>query len=250
MTFICTACGTQYPPSEAPPGVCLICTDERQFVPASGQSWTTLEKLRYAHSNKFRRLATGLTTIETTPAFSIGQRAILARTDLAGARIAADLSGASLFGASLAGANLAADMKNQSMGLMRAVLRSANLEGAIFRGADLARVDLGFASLRGADLTGASLVGATLGGADLSGATLAQADLAGADFNSTKLIAPTGLGRKISTRLRTCSARCDNDTRLFLWPTFQERPQGRIARFLLGSRAGTAHRPITDCRVP
>ena len=78
--FICTACGTQYSPSEAPPDACLICTDERQFVPASGQSWTTLEKLRNAHSNKFRRLAAGRSTIETTPAFGIGQRAILART--------------------------------------------------------------------------------------------------------------------------------------------------------------------------
>src|SRR4051812_12320030 len=78
--FICTACGTQYPPSEAPPGSCPICTDERQFVPPSGQSWTTLERLKKAHSNKFRRLATGLMTIETTPAFGIAQRAILART--------------------------------------------------------------------------------------------------------------------------------------------------------------------------
>ena len=33
-----------------------------------------------AHSNKFRRLAPGLTTIETTPPFGIGQRAILAST--------------------------------------------------------------------------------------------------------------------------------------------------------------------------
>ena len=78
--FICTACGTQYLPSEASPDKCPICTDERQFVPASGQSWTTLEGLRSAHSNKFHRLARGLTTIETTPAFGIGQRAILART--------------------------------------------------------------------------------------------------------------------------------------------------------------------------
>src|SRR5205807_2940358 len=78
--FICSACGTQYPPSEVPPGACPVCIDERQFVPASGQSWTTLETLRNAHSNKFRRLAAGLTTIETTPAFAIGQRAILART--------------------------------------------------------------------------------------------------------------------------------------------------------------------------
>ena len=79
-SFLCSACGTQYPPSEAPPGRCRICTDERQFVPAAGQSWTTLEELRKAYSNKFRRLAVGLTTIETTPAFGIAQRAILART--------------------------------------------------------------------------------------------------------------------------------------------------------------------------
>lgn len=78
--FICNACGTQYPPSASPPAVCPICTDERQFVPASGQSWTTLEGLRASHSNKFRQLAPGLMTIETTPAFAINQRAILART--------------------------------------------------------------------------------------------------------------------------------------------------------------------------
>jgi hypothetical protein len=77
---ICTACGTQYPPSDAPPDACAICTEERQFVPATGQSWTTLEKLRRTHSNKFRRLAPGLTTIETTPAFAIGQRAMLVST--------------------------------------------------------------------------------------------------------------------------------------------------------------------------
>ena len=79
-SFICSACGMQHTPSEAPPATCLVCADERQFVPASGQSWTTLEGLRKSYSNKFRRLAAGLTTIETTPAFGIGQRAILAKT--------------------------------------------------------------------------------------------------------------------------------------------------------------------------
>lgn len=78
--FICAACGTQYAPSDGPPETCVACTDERQFVPVSGQSWTTLERLRSSYSNKFRRLAPDLTTIETTPAFGIGQRAILART--------------------------------------------------------------------------------------------------------------------------------------------------------------------------
>src|ERR1043166_5194011 len=76
--FICTACGTQYPPAEAPPDKCPVCIDERQFVPASGQSWTTLERLRSAHSNKFRRLEAGLTTIETTPAVATGEGGLLA----------------------------------------------------------------------------------------------------------------------------------------------------------------------------
>lgn len=78
--YLCSTCGTQYPPSEAPPATCPICTDERQYVPASGQSWTTLEALRKTHSNKFRRLAPQITAIETTPAFGIGQRALLAHT--------------------------------------------------------------------------------------------------------------------------------------------------------------------------
>jgi hypothetical protein len=78
--FICSACGAQFPPSDAAPDACPLCTDERQFVPPSGQSWTTLERLRSTHANKFRRLAPGLMTIETTPAFGIGQRAFLVRT--------------------------------------------------------------------------------------------------------------------------------------------------------------------------
>lgn len=78
--FICVACGMQYPQSEAPSANCRVCTDERQFVPAAGQSWTTLDGLRKAYSNKFRRLAPGIMTIETTPAFGIGQRAFLACT--------------------------------------------------------------------------------------------------------------------------------------------------------------------------
>lgn len=78
--FLCATCGTQYPPAEAPPPACPICVDERQYVPASGQTWTTLERLRDTHSNKFRELAKDLLAIETTPAFAIGQRAILVRT--------------------------------------------------------------------------------------------------------------------------------------------------------------------------
>src|SRR5215472_7201765 len=121
------------------------------------------------------------------------QRAKLDGADLSGARIAADLTGASLVGAVLVGANLGADMKNQSMGLMRAVLKSANLERAVLRDADVSRVDLEFASLRNADLTNASLRGAALGGATLARVTLNGADFNGADLASMRLIGPIGL---------------------------------------------------------
>ena len=53
--FICTACGTQFPESESPPALCRICTEERQYVPPRGQTWTTLETLAIGHMNGFRQ---------------------------------------------------------------------------------------------------------------------------------------------------------------------------------------------------
>jgi len=78
--FICTACGTQYPPSEASPPQCTICEEERQYVPPSGQSWTTLQSLAARHFNSFRQHEEGLIGIGTQPNFAIGQRALLVLT--------------------------------------------------------------------------------------------------------------------------------------------------------------------------
>ena len=109
------------------------------------------------------------------------------------ARITADISGGGLVGAVLTDANLGADMKNQSMGLMHAVLRWANLSGADLQHADLSRADLEFAVLTHANLTGASLRGALLGGANLTGVTVSEADFSGADLASARLVNPIGL---------------------------------------------------------
>jgi glyoxylase-like metal-dependent hydrolase (beta-lactamase superfamily II) len=78
-SFICTACGTEYTPSETPPPACLICDDERQYVPTSGQGWTTLERLQRSHMPTFRD-EHGLLGIGMSPGFAIGQRALLVRT--------------------------------------------------------------------------------------------------------------------------------------------------------------------------
>src|SRR5882757_5680612 len=74
--FICITCGTQYAPTSTPPAACLICDEERQFVPPSGQAWTTLKRLERSHMPTFRNEA-GLIGIGMMPAFGINQRALL-----------------------------------------------------------------------------------------------------------------------------------------------------------------------------
>ena len=80
QAYICTACGTQYSPGEAPPQACRICVDERQFLPRAGQGWTTQSKLAIAHRNAFVEYEPGVIGIGTQPVFAIGQRALLLRT--------------------------------------------------------------------------------------------------------------------------------------------------------------------------
>jgi hypothetical protein len=75
--FLCMACGVQYPESPIPPSRCIICEDPRQFVPKTGQGWTTREKLAVDHFNAFRKIAPELFALSTLPRFGIGQRAFL-----------------------------------------------------------------------------------------------------------------------------------------------------------------------------
>ncbi len=78
--FICTTCGTQYAEADEPPAACVICQDERQYVKATGQQWTTLEKLRRTNRNSIRFEEPGLIGIGIDPQFAIGQRALFLRT--------------------------------------------------------------------------------------------------------------------------------------------------------------------------
>jgi hypothetical protein len=78
--FICTTCGTQYPPADKPPPNCAICDDERQYVPPSGQGWTTQDKLTVTHVNGWHQYEPGILGVATQPRFAIGQRALLLRT--------------------------------------------------------------------------------------------------------------------------------------------------------------------------
>jgi hypothetical protein len=75
-TLTCNTCGTAYP-DVAAQETCIICLDERQWVPAAGQSWTTPAELHLKHSVKLNRLQERLYEIEVNPVFAIGQRALL-----------------------------------------------------------------------------------------------------------------------------------------------------------------------------
>src|SRR5436309_3961396 len=78
--FICTTCGTQYAESGQPPAACAVCQDERQYVKATGQQWTTLDRLRRTNRNSIRFEEPGLIGIGIDPPFAIGQRALFLRT--------------------------------------------------------------------------------------------------------------------------------------------------------------------------
>ncbi len=78
--YICLTCGTQYSETDQPPVACAICQDERQYVKAAGQQWSTLEKLRLTCRNSVRFEEAGLIGIGIEPHFAIGQRALFLRT--------------------------------------------------------------------------------------------------------------------------------------------------------------------------
>src|SRR5215472_11085580 len=80
-SFICVTCGTQFTPCDKAPERCPICDEPRQFLPPSGQAWTTLEALGRGHCNAFREHEPNLIGIGTVPVFAIGQRALLVMTE-------------------------------------------------------------------------------------------------------------------------------------------------------------------------
>jgi glyoxylase-like metal-dependent hydrolase (beta-lactamase superfamily II) len=80
--WICATCGNHYPDAAEPPPACVICSDERQWVPPSGQRWTTSTDLAGEGRHcEVWEVEPGLLGVGVTPTVGIGQRALLVRTD-------------------------------------------------------------------------------------------------------------------------------------------------------------------------
>ncbi|MDT8914740.1 hydrolase [Amycolatopsis sp. PS_44_ISF1] len=80
--WICGTCGVEHPDTGSPPaGVCAICSDERQWVPGSGQSWTTLAELSAGGpALVHEKLEPGVHRLNREPASAIGQWTHLVQT--------------------------------------------------------------------------------------------------------------------------------------------------------------------------
>jgi len=79
--WICATCGNHYPDTDSPPASCVICSDERQWVPPAGQRWATLAELAAAgHRSDIREVEPGLLGIGVDPPVGIGQRALVVTT--------------------------------------------------------------------------------------------------------------------------------------------------------------------------
>lgn len=112
--WICQACAVEYPETTEPPAECPICVDERQYIPASGQAWTSLEKLSAdGYAVEVEEVEPGLFGITNSPEVGIGQQSLLVQTpegnllwdptgfvDEAGAQLVRELGGAAAIVAS------------------------------------------------------------------------------------------------------------------------------------------------------
>lgn len=80
--WICGTCGVEHPDTDQPPaGTCAVCDDERQWVPGSGQVWTTLDKLAVDdHQLVHDELEPGIHRLNRDPRFGIGQWTHLVQT--------------------------------------------------------------------------------------------------------------------------------------------------------------------------
>jgi hypothetical protein len=79
--WICPACGANYPPADAAPDRCPICEDERQWVPPTGQRWTTMARLAAdGYHSVIREVEPGLIGIAAEPDVGVGQRGVVVTT--------------------------------------------------------------------------------------------------------------------------------------------------------------------------
>lgn len=72
---ICSTCGTRIATLDPLPELCPICNDDRQYIGAFGQQWTSYPEIAASRQIEIKTVSQGLHSLQITPQFAIGQRA-------------------------------------------------------------------------------------------------------------------------------------------------------------------------------
>jgi glyoxylase-like metal-dependent hydrolase (beta-lactamase superfamily II) len=78
--WLCATCGLEHADTERPPESCAICSDDRQYIPRTGQRWTTLPEVQVDRHAQISEMEPDLYGIAITPKVGIGHRPLLIRT--------------------------------------------------------------------------------------------------------------------------------------------------------------------------
>ena len=78
--WICATCGIEHEDTPKPPETCVICSDDRQYLPETGQAWTTMDELLIDRTWSIDVVEPGLYSVTTEPSIGIGQRGLLIQT--------------------------------------------------------------------------------------------------------------------------------------------------------------------------
>lgn len=78
--WICATCGLEHADTPAPPEKCAICSDERQYIPETGQAWNTLADVQRDRSARIVDLEPDLHGIVVSPKAGIGHRPLIVCT--------------------------------------------------------------------------------------------------------------------------------------------------------------------------
>ncbi|MFF1875628.1 MBL fold metallo-hydrolase [Kitasatospora herbaricolor] len=81
VDWLCATCAVEYPAGAEHPANCPICEDERQYVPPTGQVWTSLQQLASDGERiGVSELEPDLYALRSEPKVGIGQQSMLLRT--------------------------------------------------------------------------------------------------------------------------------------------------------------------------
>lgn len=75
---LCATCGVEQDPNSSLAGECVICADERQYLPPGGQQWTTVEEMAATgHHVVVHEVEPNLHGLSVEPKAGIGQQSLL-----------------------------------------------------------------------------------------------------------------------------------------------------------------------------